>query len=128
MRRLLLMAGALMLVASIFAPAFSAASDSGSTEFIRSLGNQGLQLIRSDMPPAQKLAAFHELLGEDFDMPRISRFVLGPYWRMASPAKHQEFTQLLSDDLVGFYNRRFAQYHGETLEVTGSRPDPAGIW
>jgi phospholipid transport system substrate-binding protein len=127
MRRRFLMAGALILPAGIFTPAFSAAIKTGAAEFIGSLGNQALQMIRSDMAPAEKMAVFHGLLDEDFDMPGIARFVLGPYGRLASPEERQEFMRLLADDLVRFYNRRFAQYRGETLEVTGSRPDPAGI-
>jgi phospholipid transport system substrate-binding protein len=127
MRRRFLMAGALILLAGIFTPAFSAAIETSAAEFIGSLGNQALQMIRSDMAPAEKMAVFHGLLDEDFDMPGIARFVLGPYGRLASPEERQEFMRLLADDLVRFYNRRFAQYRGETLEVTGSRPDPAGI-
>ena len=78
------------------------------------------------MAPTQKLQYFRELLNQDFDMPEISRFVLGPYWRMASSSERQQFTILLSDDLVRFYRQRFTRYEGETFEVTGSRSDPAG--
>ena len=78
------------------------------------------------MAPTQKLQYFRELLNQDFDMPEISRFVLGPYWRMASSSEQQQFTILLSDDLVRFYRQRFTRYEGETFEVTGSRSDPAG--
>ena len=97
------------------------------TQFISSLGDQALQVIRSKMDPRQKLTYFHEMLDKDFDMVGISRFVLGPYSRAASPSEQQEFVRLLSDDLVRFYNRRFAQYEGETLQVTGSRADPGGV-
>jgi hypothetical protein len=43
------------------------------------------------------------------------------------PGRARELVRLLSDDLVRYYDRRFAQYHGETLRVTGSRPDAAGF-
>jgi phospholipid transport system substrate-binding protein len=65
-------------------------------------------------------------LKEDFDVPGISRFVLGPYWRGASKEQRHEFQRLLEDYLVRFYGQRFARYGGERLEVTGSRSDASG--
>ena len=61
-----------------------AVADTGPAEFVRTLGNEAFGVIRSDMPPAQKQAFFHQLLQQDFDVPGIARFVLGPYWRAAS--------------------------------------------
>jgi phospholipid transport system substrate-binding protein len=123
--RVIVMA-ALMVIAGAAVPAAAQPVDSGSAQFIGSLGDQALQVIRSDMAAPQKLAFFHQLLAQDFDMPAISRFVLGPYWRTASPVERRQFAELLSGDLVRFYSRRFAQYRGETFAVTGTRAGPAG--
>ncbi len=125
MRRLVIVAG-LMLVLAAAAIPVGAAIEPGSMQFIESLGNQALQVVRSTMPPAQKLAFFHEVLRQDFDMPRIAQFVLGPYWRRASPAEREQFTGLLADHLVAFYRRQFTRYEGETFAVTGVRPVPGG--
>ena len=62
----------------------------------------------------------------DFDVPGIARFVLGPYWRVASEPEKQEFRRLFEDYIVRVYSERFAQYRGEALRVTGSRSDPEG--
>ncbi len=118
--------GALVVMVAALSPGFAAASDTASEQFIQTLGNQALNVVRSSTPPAQKLSYFHELLDQDFDMPSISRFVLGRYWRTANEAERDKFVQLLSDDLVHFYGQRFARYAGETFHVTGSRPSPAG--
>jgi phospholipid transport system substrate-binding protein len=64
------------------------------------------------------------LLKQDFDVPGIARFVLGPYWRAASERERQEFRGLFEDYIVRVYSERFAQYRGETLRVTGSHSDP----
>jgi ABC-type transporter MlaC component len=37
------------------------------------------------------MSYFGELVRQDFDLAGISGFVLGPYWRVASPAQRQEF-------------------------------------
>ena len=115
-----------MMMLPSLGPASAATADAQATVFIQNLGNQALAVVRSNMAPTQKLQYFRELLDQDFDMPEISRFVLGPYWRMASSSEQQQFTKLLSDDLVRFYRQRFTRYEGETFEVTGSRPDAAG--
>jgi phospholipid transport system substrate-binding protein len=114
----------LAVIAGISAPA---AAGEYPADFITALGNQGLAVIRSNAAIDQKAAYFHQMLRQDFDLARISRFGLGPYWRVASERERQEFASLLEDHLVRFYGRRFAQYGGESLRVTGSRTDPDGV-
>ncbi len=127
MRRRFAVLSLLGLIAAWSIPVSSRATDNAAPQFIQSLGNQALQVIRSDLQPPQKLAYFHQMLNQDFDMRGISQFVLGPYWRLANDYERQEFTRLLSDSLVKFYRDRFTRYEGETFRVTGSRFDPAGI-
>jgi phospholipid transport system substrate-binding protein len=103
------------------------AAEENPADFIRILGNQGLEVIRSGATRAWKASYFHQVLRQDFDLTNISRFVLGPYWRVASEGQRQEFWSLLADYLVRFYGQRFAQYAGKGLGVTGSRTDRAGV-
>ena len=65
------------------APSPAAAGESPA-QFIGTLGDQGLEAIRSAATPAQKVAYFRQMLRQDFDLPDICRFVLGPYWRVAT--------------------------------------------
>jgi len=55
------------------------------------------------------------MLRQDFDLPEICRFVLGPYWRVASDAQRQEFGGLLEDYIVQVYGRRLASYDVESF-------------
>jgi phospholipid transport system substrate-binding protein len=114
------------LAIGAFAPALPAAATSGPADFVRQLGNRALGVIRSDLPPEQKRAYFRQLLEEDFDVPAIARFVLGPRWRMASDEQRREFSRLLQDYLLVVYSERFGQYAGERLRVTASRAGPDG--
>src|SRR5262249_53292506 len=75
---------------------------------------------------ATKESFFHQLLQQDFDMPGMARFVLGPYWRVESEPEKREFRHLFEDYIVRIYSQRFAQYHGEARKVTGSRSGPEG--
>ena len=121
-----LLATTILVLFTGLSSAFPAAADTGPAEFVRTLGNEALGVIRADMPPAQKQAFFHQLLQQNFDLPGIARFVLGPHWRTASEPEKQEFLRLFEDYIVRVYSERFAQYRGETLRVTGSRADPEG--
>jgi phospholipid transport system substrate-binding protein len=125
MRRFLLTTWFVLLAAAAAAP-FSAAVAAGPDDFIRNLGNQAIEVIRSGTSPDQKSAYFHRALHQDFDLRSISRFVLGPYWRGASEPERQEFKGLLEAHLVRFYGQRLAEYNGESLRVLSSRTDPGG--
>jgi phospholipid transport system substrate-binding protein len=112
-----------VVVAGVFlTPRFAAAGEDPA-DFIRALGNQGLEVIRSSATLDQKATYFHQMLRQDFNLGDISRFVLGPYW---SKAQRRQFHALFEDYVVRFYGQRFAQYGGESLRVNGSRTDPAG--
>ena len=115
-----------VIAGMLLAPRFAAAGDDPA-DFIRILGNQGLAVIRSSATLDQKATYFHQMLRQDFALTDMSRFVLGPYWRVASGAQRREFRSLFEDYLVHYYGQRFAQYAGENLRVNGSRSDPAGV-
>jgi phospholipid transport system substrate-binding protein len=124
LRRVLLIVTFLSIVGAVTPPLPAAATD--ATNFIQTLGNQALAVIRSNAALAQKEHYFHQVLHQDFDLSGICRFVLGPYWRTATESERQEFKSLLEAYLARFYGERFAQYNGEDLRVTGSRPSPSG--
>ena len=96
-------------------------------EFISVLGTDVLQEMRADVPLAQKEDYFGQMLRQDADLDGISRFILGPYWRMASPKQQQEFRKLFEDYLIRADGPLLAKYSGGTFRVTGSRSDPAGV-
>jgi phospholipid transport system substrate-binding protein len=123
LRRFVLGIGGLS-IASAMAAAGPAVANTGPAEFILEVGNQALEIIGANMAPAQKLGYFYQLLHQDFDMPGISRFVLGPYWRVVSKPERKEFRRLLENYLVAVYGQQLAQYGGAELRVSGSRSEP----
>jgi phospholipid transport system substrate-binding protein len=93
LRRYLLSIGLASIVAMTAAQSAAAAAD--PAEFIRTLGNQAIEVISSAASPDQKRAYFHRALHQDFDLRRICRFVLGPYWRPASEPEREAFKGVL---------------------------------
>ena len=79
-------------------------------------------MLGPSVSPAQRVARFRELFREDFDIPGIGQFVLGRYWRTATPEQQQEFLRLFQEYIVQAYSSRLGEYGGEPFRVTGSRP------
>ncbi len=99
-----------------------AAVSTNPPAFIEGLANQTLKILDQHLPAPERETRFKALLLENFDMPRISRFVLGRYWLAASAQEKEDFQKLLPDYVARSYSNRFANYAGQTLKVTGSRP------
>ncbi len=66
---------------------------------------------------------FAILFDQNFDIPRISRFVLGRYSASANADDLKAFNDLFGQWVVRLYSSRFKEYSGETVKVTGSRPE-----
>jgi phospholipid transport system substrate-binding protein len=121
------LAFALAVIAGVSAAPRPAAADDVPVAFVRTLGAQAVSVIRSSMPLFEKAAYFDQMVRQDFDLTGICRFVLGPYWRVSSPAERQRFCDGFADRLVRFYGPRLAQSGDGDFVVTGSRTDPAGV-
>jgi phospholipid transport system substrate-binding protein len=118
----------LAVIAGLAAAPRSAAADDAATAFIRTIGTQAVSVIRRpDMPIATKAAYFGQMVRQDFDVTGICRFVLGPYWRAASPAERRQFRDGFAERLVRTYGRRLADVGDGDFVVTGSRNVPEGV-
>ena len=109
-----------LLALSLAAPPGAAAEDPNT--FVANLGTQAIQVLGPTVPAPQREARFRELLRDDFDVPGIGQFVLGRYWRTASPQEQQEFLKLFQEYVVQAYSGRLGAYGGEPFRVVGSRP------
>jgi phospholipid transport system substrate-binding protein len=125
MRRSLLTA-AFIVLAGALAPAIPAAAAADPAAVVSNLGSRALEVLGKNNPQSQRVARFRELLREDFDVPAISRFVLGRYWNVATEEQRAEFVKLFEEYIALAYSTRLAEYTGETFKVTGSRPDADG--
>jgi phospholipid transport system substrate-binding protein len=113
-----------LAVVPVGALAQAAPSDPGA--FIQNLGDQAIKIISSSENQPQRKADFSKLFTQDFDVPAIGKFVLGHYWREATPEQQQEYLKLFGQYVVAIYAERFSNYSGEEFKVTGSRPEDGG--
>jgi phospholipid transport system substrate-binding protein len=121
MMRRIVAASALIFIVLFAAPRQATAQDANA--FINTLGTQAIQVLGKNAPPAQRLQRFRELFASDFDIPGIGQFVLGRYWRIATPQEQQDFLKLLNEYLAQAYSARLSEYAGEPFHVIGSRPN-----
>jgi phospholipid transport system substrate-binding protein len=118
--------GACILIVGILISARPAAAAADPAAVITSLGNKALEVLGNNVDPKLRVARFRQLFSEDFDVPGIARFVLGRYWRLATEPQQQEFVKVFADYIALAYSNRLAEYSGEALHVTGSKPAADG--
>lgn len=126
MLRRSLVTAAFVVLGGALAPAIPASAAADPAALISNLGKRALEVLGKNATPAQRVARFRELLREDFDVPGISRFVLGRYWKVATEEQQAEFVKLFEDYIALAYSTRLAEYTGENFKVVGSRPNADG--
>jgi phospholipid transport system substrate-binding protein len=127
MLRHTLFTATVVLFTGAVTPSIPAGAGMDPAAFINNLGNQ-LQAVTSSTSPQQRLAGFHQLFREDFDVPGLGRFVLGRFWRIFTPWEQQEFLGLFENYVVLTYSEKLSDYteDGGRPSVTGCRPDSDG--
>lgn len=97
---------------------------SDPSALVNQLVGQAISAITdTQASPQDREAKFRDLLTAGFDVPRISRFVLGRYWNASTDAQRQQFGQLFEDWIVHTYSAQFTSYSGEKVQVTGTRAE-----
>lgn len=106
------------------APVFARADASAPEKFINNLADRALGLVTDKSSNlASKRERFDELLTQNFDMEGIGRFLLGRYWRLATPEEREAYLKAFKESIVYTYTARFDEYSGQKLVIDGSRED-----
>jgi phospholipid transport system substrate-binding protein len=122
-----LLALAFALAIGLAAPRTAMAQDAdGAADFIQTLGETAIQRLgNQDVPESERRDAFRRLLQDGFAMEAISRFVLGRYWRVASPEEQQRFQDTFERVLTQRFLPLFSGYDRDDFVVEGAGKDPA---
>jgi phospholipid transport system substrate-binding protein len=113
-------------IAAGTSPAATEGTGGGAANFIERLGQEAVDdLSRADVPEETRRAQFLDLLERGFAVEAISRFVLGRYWRVATPQQQDKFQQVFKRIVAQRFLPLFQDYEREDFTVTGARPDPA---
>lgn len=98
------------------------AGASSPEEFVRETGARVFSSLGEEgLDATEHTRRFRSLLNEAFDLPAITRFVLGRYWRTASDEEKTEFSSLFEKFLVKAYANRFRDLGDKKLKVLRSQ-------
>ena len=121
-RRALLAGGAVyagLLLAG--APALALNVDQARNLIDRAIGEVNAT-INSGKSEAAMLRDFEGIFTRYADVPTIARSALGPAARSASGAQMAAFTEAFRGYIARKYGRRFREFIGGQIEVTGAQP------
>ena len=95
--------------------------------FIDGMGGQVIGYLKDPaLDQAAKKARLKNVLQSRFDMPTISRFALGKYWKQMDAARQAEYQALFETMVVSMYAERFSTYNGQDFKVFDARADEKG--
>ena len=96
-----------------------AISDPGS--YVISTTEKAINTLTDEsIDQREKESRFGKLFDDNFDIPSISRFVLGKYWKSATKTQKKEFIVTFRNYVVKTYSSRFNEYTGEKLSLISS--------
>jgi phospholipid transport system substrate-binding protein len=107
-----------------FAQPFAAAAamDPGrAATFIQTTGNSLVGVLNSSAPVAQRREQVAGILRRAVDVEGTGRFILGRWWRAASPAEQQEYLRLFDETLIRNLASRFGEYQGVRFSLGRSQ-------
>ena len=99
-----------------------AAVNAGEAEdFIKKTTKQGIEeLINSDVSEKEKQARFTKLFNDDLDLDFIGKFVLGRYWKTATPQQRTDFIDVYRKLNIQTWSERFNEFKGKHFEFLGT--------
>ena len=113
-------AAALVTAVGLSFPA-TAESRSQTTDpivFIQKLADQAINVLSTQNGSLKdREDRFRDLLRDDFAMDKISRFVVGGYWRKMSDKQRDTYQKLFSEWVLKTYSVRLGGYSGEQFKV-----------
>lgn len=129
-RRQVVAAGLLLLglAAAPLATIPSARAAADPSGFVQEVSNKAITdlAVTSGASDQDRAAKLKPILEQYFDMPGIAKYMLGSYWRKATPEEQSDFTAALTDFLALSYAKRFATYTGHDMAIGRVRDEGDG--
>lgn len=109
-------------------PAGASVAPEAAKAFVARLADKAVAALTDPRAPlTEREVRFRRLLNEYFDVRAIGEWVLGRYWKQATPVEREDYLKLFEEMIVTTYLNRFSNYSGETLRVMGATEDGGDI-
>ncbi len=100
---------------------------SAAQTMIQTTGSTLLGVVNSSAGYAQKQAQLKQLVDANVDVDGVAHFVLGRYWRVATPAQQQEYMETFRQLLVYAVTGQASTFQGASFTVGQASQQPVGI-
>jgi phospholipid transport system substrate-binding protein len=112
------------LPAGLARPAFAQGGGAASA-LVKSTGDQLVAIVNGPGTLAEKQPKLRRVIEANIDVDEIARFVLGRFWRTATPEQQKQYTLLYHDVLILNISGNLGDYNGVkfTLGTTHARDD-----
>jgi phospholipid transport system substrate-binding protein len=102
-------------------PALAAIDINRASAFINSTGQELVGAINARQDVATRRQRVAQVLGKAVDVQGVGRFILGRWWRTATPAEQQEYMKLFEETLIRNLSARFGEYEGVRFSLGRSQ-------
>ena len=120
-RRILLAAGATLLLGRALPAAAQPVDTARAASFIQSTGRELVTAINSSSPVTQRRDQVANILRRAVDVEGVGRFILGRYWRLATPEEQAQYMRLFEETLIRNLSARFGEYQGVRFSLGRSQ-------
>lgn len=120
-RRALLLGGLGLAGASILPHTAMALSTAQASALVEQVASEITRIINSGQSENAMIRDFERMMVRYGDMPTIAQSVLGPPARSASASQISAFAEAFQGYMARKYGRRFREFLGGTVTVTGAQ-------
>ncbi|WJW74848.1 ABC transporter substrate-binding protein [Thiohalobacter sp. IOR34] len=106
-----------------------AVEDPAPLQLVKQTSDRMLTVLRAEREllrrePERLYGLVEDIVLPHFDFERMGRWVLGKYWRRATPAQRQRFVEAFRNLLVRTYGTALLEYRDETIRYLPFRMAP----
>lgn len=100
----------------------------GAKSFVNGVATKALDIVASDASKEAKQEKLLVVVDESVDIDYVAKFVLGKYWRTATPEQQKAYLEAYRPFLKKSYVSKLTRYSGQTIAVGQGRPDSDGSY
>ncbi len=116
-----------LILGIIFCAQVAVAKTDNAVQFVDKLSHEMItEVLATQKPMTEKIDLFRTKFQAALDLKAIGQFVLGVYWRKATPAEREAFLTAFMDFTTKSWADKFNMYTGQNIAFSGSRPAQKG--
>ena len=106
---------------SAIRPAHAEIDINNAAQFIQATGQELVGVLNGPQPVTARRQQVAAILRRAVDVQGVGRFILGRWWRVATPAEQQEYMRLFEETLIRNLSARFGEYQGVRFSLGRSQ-------